>query len=389
MHQKRLAVVTTHPIQYYAPVFQHLAKQDLTLRVFYTWGKESVQKYDPDFHRVIEWDVPLLEGYDFVFLRNTSTRPGTHHFKGIINPSAVQAIEQFRPDAILVYGWSWHSHLKILRHFSGKLPVWFRGDSTLLDPQPHLKKLIRKVLLTWVYRHIDLAFYVGSHNKRYFSAFGLKEKQLFFSPHSIDNVRFANSMPAKAKDYRNKWGLSDSSILILFAGKLEPKKDPMALLQAFEELENPHVFLVFVGNGILENTLKEKARQSAKSRQIFFLDFQNQLSMPAIYQNCDLYCLPSVGPGETWGLAVNEAMASGKAVLVSDKVGCAPDLVEVGVNGEVFRAGDRQNLLEKLTMLTKNRQGLERMGEASAKLIQKWSFQEQINSILAHVNQLA
>ena len=385
---KRLAIITTHPIQYYAPVFKLLAKQDLILRVFYTWGKDSIKKYDPDFKKTIEWDIPLLDGYDFEFLENTSSKPGTTHFKGIVTPHAIQAINRFNPDAILVYGWSWHSHLQIIRHYASKKQIWFRGDSTSIDTIPLSKKIIRKILLTWVYRHIDLAFYVGIHNKKYFLQFGLKENQLRFSPHSIDNDRFSKFPNDSDENIREKLGLPHSGTLVLFAGKFEPKKDPIGLLKAFQALSNPNAFLLFVGNGQLEDELKDLVKNSSRPGHVFFMDFQNQGSMPAIYRASDLYCLPSTGPGETWGLAVNEAMASGKAVLVSSKVGCAPDLVIPGANGDIFEAGNVQALQERLEILTKDRKTLHEMGGASSRLIEKWSFQQQIVPILEEIQKL-
>lgn len=383
---KRLAIVTTHPIQYYAPVFQALAKQHPQLKVFYTWGEDSINKFDPDFQKVIEWDIPLLEGYDHEFLSNTSSHPGTSSFTGIVNPRATERIDRFQPDIVFVYGWSWLSHLKIMRHYAGRKKVWFRGDSTLLDAQGGYKKLLRSLFLRWVYRHVDLAFYVGQHNKRYFKAFGLTERQLRFAPHSIDNRRFAADRSAEAAQLREGLGMPPDGILILFAGKLEAKKDPEILLAAFERLPHHHVYLLFAGNGVQEARLKEKARESAKGRSIFFLPFQNQSAMPALYQACQLFCLPSAGPGETWGLAVNEAMAAGRAVLVSDKAGCAPDLVKEGVNGSVFRNRDLGDLTQKLRQLTGDKGLLEAYGRASGRLIEKWGFDAQVSLILDELN---
>src|SRR3954470_24455785 len=140
----RLAIVTTHPVQYYAPVFKMLSSQlNLDVKVFYTWGKGSLKKYDPGFCKEIEWDIPLLEGYEHSFLKNTSADAGSHHFKGIINPDAIKVIDKFAPDALLLYGWAYQSHLKILRHFHKNIPVYFRGDSTLTDEQPGLKGFMR------------------------------------------------------------------------------------------------------------------------------------------------------------------------------------------------------------------------------------------------------
>jgi hypothetical protein len=167
----RLAIITTHPIQYYAPVFQAIAKKNSETKVFYTWGKDSVQKFDPDFQKNIEWDIPLLDGYDYEFLENTSSNPGTSSFRGIINPNVFDIIDQFNPDAILIYGWAWQSHFAIIRHYSKKKKIWFRGDSTLLDEKKGFKKILRTIFLRWIYKHVDLAFYVGTQNKIYFKHF--------------------------------------------------------------------------------------------------------------------------------------------------------------------------------------------------------------------------
>ncbi|QNN43017.1 glycosyltransferase family 4 protein [Pedobacter roseus] len=375
---KKLAIITTHPIQYYAPVFKLLAKKT-QLKVFYTWGEQSMVKYDKGFAKQIEWDIPLLDGYDYQFLVNASKDPGTHHFNGIINPGLQSTVKYFEPDAILIYGWAWKSHLKALRFFKGKIPIYFRGDSTLLDKQKNFKGLLRKLFLKWIYSHVDKAFYVGSANKNYYSQFGLKEKQLFFTPHAIDNSRFGKTDRQETIKIREKLSIGTDGILILFAGKLEPKKAPDLLLKALKQLANPKLQLLFVGNGELEKELKLMADNLTN---VHFMDFQNQSKMPAIYQACDLFCLPSKGPNETWGLAVNEAMAAGKAVLVSTKVGCAVDLVKPGINGEVFRSNDLDELMQKLGELTDSKEKLTKMGIQSQQIIQNWSFEKQVKAIV-------
>lgn len=377
---KKLAIISTHPIQYYAPVFQLLAKQ-IELKVFYTWGEQSLHKYDKGFKQHIEWDLPLLDGYAYTFLKNTAKEQGTHHFRGIINPNLTKEIEAYHPDGILIYGWAWHSHLKAMRYFKGKIPVYFRGDSTLLNNSPGLKSSLKSLFLKWVYRHIDTAFYVGSANKAYFKAYGLKESQLIFAPHAIDNDRFAINRNAEAQGLRKKLRIKETDILVLFAGKLEPIKNSSLLLRVFQELNLTHVQLLFVGNGVTEDELKAMSEKSAKN--VHFIDFQNQTQMPVVYQACDLYCLPS--RSESWGLAVNEAMASTKAVLVSDQVGCAHDLVGVE-NGAIFKSADPADLKQKLIALTANSASLKKMGENSSTKIQNWSFQKQVQAIVEYVS---
>src|SRR5579875_1397644 len=192
---KKLAIIATHPVQYNAPWFRLLAqKTSLQIKVFYTWSQSSQgAKYDPGFGKTIEWDVPLLEGYEYVFVDNIAKDPGSHHFKGVNNPTIIKDIEQWQPDALLVIGWSYKSHLACMRYFKGRVPVLFRGDSTLLDEKPGIKRWMRRLFLTYVYSFVDHALYVGTNNKNYFLAHGLKERQLHFVPHAIDNNRFGNA----------------------------------------------------------------------------------------------------------------------------------------------------------------------------------------------------
>jgi glycosyltransferase involved in cell wall biosynthesis len=106
-----------------------------------------------------------------------------------------------------------------------------------------------------------------------------------------------------------------------------------------------------------------------------------------VYQACDLFCLPSKGPGETWGLAVNEAMACSKAILVSDKCGCAIDLVKIGENGAIFKSGSLADLTACLKKLTANKELLISYGKVSNSIINSFSFlniSKAIESKLLH-----
>ncbi|MGF7038443.1 glycosyltransferase family 4 protein [Mucilaginibacter lappiensis] len=376
----RLAIITTHPIQYYAPVFKLLNEaQQINIIVFYTWGQKATEKFDPGFGKNIDWDIPLLQGYDYEWVKNTSTDPGSHHFKGIINPELIARVNTWQPDALLVFGWAYHSHLKAIRYFKTRIPVYFRGDSTLLDVQNGFKALLRSVFLKWVYRHIDHALYVGTNNKAYFKKYGLKDEQLSFAPHAVDNDRFIADRTDEALKLRQNIGIPAGDVLILFAGKLEQKKSPLLLLDAFLALGKPNIHLLFVGNGIMEAPIQTK---SSNHKNIHFINFQNQSLMPVVYQACDLFCLPSKGPAETWGLAVNEAMAAGKPVLVSDKVGCAIDLVIPGFTGDIFESENLSDITEKLRLLTNDKSQLKILGTNAKNKIAEWSFSKQVAAIL-------
>lgn len=380
--KKRLAIITSHPIQYNAPLFKLMNEGDnsFMIRVFYTRGQSNGKVLDKEFGMSFNWDVPLLDGYEYSFVNNVSTDPGSHHFNGIINPTLNREIEDWNANAILVFGWAFSSHLKALRHFHKKIPVLFRGDSTLIDePSGYsLKKAARRLFLKWVYSHVDYALYVGTASRQYFLAHGLKPSQLLFTPHAVDNGRFLNddeNYNQKAKNWRSNLGIDESNIVFLFAAKLIKKKDPELLIKAFISLNNVNARLVIVGNGELENELKEKYKLCSA---IIFIDFQNQSVMPVVYRLGDVFVLPSKGPGETWGLAINEAMACGRAVIASDKCGCSYDLILNDKNGYIFESGNQESLQ---SCMTKSLNNFKEQGLYSRQIIKDWTYTATVDQL--------
>ena len=244
--KKRLAIISTHPIQYNAPLFALLNERGLVdFKVFYTWGDSVLEnKYDPGFGKIINWDIDLLKGYQYEFVNNVAKEKGSHHFKGIDNPELIEKIKQFDPGVILVYGWPFKSHLKLMRYFKGKVKIAFRGDSTLLDDTNNLKSKLRHLFLSWVYKHIDAAFYVGKSNMDYFLKMGLQTEQLIWAPHAIDNDRFDKTNQdnkINADALRSSLQIGEKDLVFLFAGKFEEKKDPRGLLNAFIKIGRAHV----------------------------------------------------------------------------------------------------------------------------------------------------
>jgi len=373
---KKLAIITTHPIQYNAPLFRLLTERNnISIKVFYTWGqtKEGLV-YDPDFKREIKWDIPLLDGYEHEFVENSSPNPGAGHFNGVNNKDLIERVEQYNPAAILIYGWSFKSHLKVLRWFKGKKKIIFRGDSTLLDEANgfSLKKTARRIFLNWVYRFVDIALYTGEGNKAYFIKHGLTKEQLFYAAHAVENERFFDDngqYEQKAAAWKKELGIPEHSIVFLFAGKLEPKKDPCLLIESFKAIDHPDLRLLIAGNGVLEEELKKAA---STDKRILFLDFQNQQQMPVVYRLGDVFVLPSKGPGETWGLSINEAMACSRAVIVSDRCGCAKELVKE--NGIIFTAQNSAALTVAMKEAASSKEHLKRKGALSKINIERFSF---------------
>ncbi len=380
--QKKLAIITTHPIQYNAPFFRLLNSENLSfvIKVFYTRGRSQAAVHDKGFGITFKWDIPLLDGYDYTFVDNVSSYRGTNKFNGIINPTLIKEIEEWKADAVLVYGWNFTSHLRAMRYFHGKIPILFRGDSNLIDESRgfSVKKLLRRIFLRWVYHHIDYALFTGKANKQYYLVHGVKKNQLLFAPHAVDNERFSGNNEAcenKAVSWRTNLGIKENTCIFLSAAKLTKKKDPEILIKAFVALNQKDTALIIVGNGELETELKERYKHRA---DIFFIPFQNQSMMPVVYRLGDIFVLPSKGPGETWGLAVNEAMACGRGVIVSDNCGCAPDLVQSGKNGYIFHNSNIESLQNCMNLCLSN---YEEFGNNSFRIIQSWSYGATINQL--------
>ena len=373
----RIAVLTSHTIQYNAPLFVELSKREgLEIQVFYCWQGSS-EVVDAEFGVPVHWDVPLLEGYDYTFVPNKASKPGSYHFFGLDNPEMTSRISEWNPDVLLVYGWFSKTHISVLRYFKGRLPVFFRGDSTLLFGNSGVRGLVRKYFLKWVYRQVDHAFYVGQHNKNYFKAFGLAESQLHWAPHSIDNAQYKKRVGDGRQAIeiaRQSLGIAQDDLVFLFAGKLVDRKKPLLLLDAFNKIPGPdggaHSHLVFVGDGAQFSRLQEV---SAGNDRIHLVGFQNQSMMPIYYGLSTVFVLPSIR--ETWGLGVNEAMASGKPCIVSDLVGCGPNLVTPGKTGEIFKNGSIESLAAAMLKYVKDPKLANRQQRDVTDRIDGWSTQ--------------
>lgn len=371
----RLAIITTHPIQYNSPLFSGLSKE-ICIKVFYTWGESVLnKKFDPGFGRIVEWDVDLLNGYDYSFVKNISSQPSSKKYTGIDNPSLINEIENWGATAVLVYGWKFKSHLKALKFFHTRIPVYFRGDSHSINEKSSLTTFLRKQILNYVYSKVNVSFYVGKSNRQYFLDAGMSESQLAFAPHSIDNSFFVRDNDARAS-WRHKLQIEENALVFLYAGKIEAVKNITLLVESFSKINADKIFLVIAGEGPL---LKDVKILADTNGQIKFLPFQNQSAMPGLYSLADVFVLPSIS--ETWGLSVNEAMACGCAVVVSDACGCCADLVVEGVTGFKFSSRQLHELIGRLSFFVNNRSLAIDMGEASLQYINRYSCAQAIDSI--------
>jgi glycosyltransferase involved in cell wall biosynthesis len=379
---KKLAIITSHPIQYNAPWFRHLAAQPgIDLKVFYLWDFGVKSHIDAGFQRAVTWDIPLLDGYAHEFVPNVSNDPGTLRFTGLQNPELSRRVRAFDPAAVLMLTYNYASTHRFLWTWRSS-PLLFRGDSHRLQPRVGVKEWVRREVLTRMMRRFSAFLYVGQANRRYFLHHGVPEERLFFAPHSVDNARFSatrEETSRAAAAWRRELGIADEQTVILTAGKFEPKKRLPDLIRAFLRADAPGSVLLLVGSGPDEAEIRALAADHPRIR---FAPFQNQLQMPRTYAAGDLFVLASHGPGETWGLVVNEAMCLARPIIVSNHVGCAEDLVHQHENGLVFPTGDIPALTRCLEQALADRDRLRAWGQRSFEIVSHYSYEQTTAGLL-------
>jgi glycosyltransferase involved in cell wall biosynthesis len=399
LHRKfRLAYLVSHPIQYQAPLLRRLAQEpDLDLIVLY-WSDHSVQEYtDEGFGGVrVKWDVPLLEGYRYEFLPSIRcARPNS--FWAPINRGIYRALKNGKFDAIWLHGyWSLNSCITLVAAKLLGIPVLQRAEGTLIDhPRSRFRLATKRIFFSIMRHFINGVLPISSRNREYWAHYLGEDFPAFMVPYAVDNTYFQN-MTAMASLSREKFkqqlNLEEDRPVILYASKLMNRKRCIDLIDAYLGIQpkpdRKRPYLLIVGDGS-ERTMCESRVRAVGDSSVRFLGFQNQSQLARFFDLCDVFVLPSVH--EPFGLIVNEVMNAGKTIIVSDEVGCQPDLIVDGVNGRVFPAKNVTALRSALESVLGNPKVRREMGCRSLERINQWSFEEDIRGLrkaLSHVADL-
>lgn len=348
-----LAVIETHPIQYHAPVYRHLNER-LGLRVTVIHGTDcSVVGYrDAEFGADISWGRELLEGYEAQFLARVAeggaARPERASTAGLWS-----ALGRASPAAVLLVGYLPRFHLQAAAVARARgLPLLLRAETTdHAVARGALASTARDALLRRLYRRFERLLPIGQWSRSHYLRLGVAPEKLIDSPYCVDEVLFQADEAARAAlrgPARDEVGLEADQAVVVFSGKLSDRKGVDLLVEAVALLPpelRPSVALLVVGDGELRQPLARAALRLGV--RAHFVGVQPQRALSRWYHAADVLALPS-RHGETWGLVVNEGLLHGLPCVVTDAVGCAPDLIEEGVTGSVCRAGDPPALARAL-----------------------------------------
>jgi glycosyltransferase involved in cell wall biosynthesis len=341
-----LAVLTTHPIQYQVPVWKGLAAgKKIPFKVFYMSDQGLEARFDPGFGKSLSWDIDLLGGYESEFLDTYKGRRSDSFWRLRLKPGFGSALRRMGADVLWIQGWQVAAYWQaVFKARGARTEVWLRGETNARSNAGGRR--FKRQLLRQLFRRVDRFLYIGEANRQFYLQQGIGEGRLAPAPYCVDNRRFATAAAAARSErdrIREEWGIPADAFCFLFAGKLLPNKRPLDIVQATQRLQvrEKKVHLLWVGTGELGAELRQscharfdalgEAPVNAPNRynrpNASFIGFLNQSEINRAYVAADCLVLPS-DADETWGLVVNEAMASGLPCIVSDACGCAEDLVK-------------------------------------------------------------
>ncbi|MCF7894508.1 MAG: glycosyltransferase family 4 protein [Candidatus Omnitrophica bacterium] len=382
----KLAILTSHPIQYQVPFFKKLDKHfKIDLKVYFCSDDGVKKTKDSGFGQKIKWDIPLLEGYKYKFLKKYNLFFLKKPFLRI-NPEIIKELFLNKYNAIIVHGWaSLTNWLVFFGSIFTHIPILLRAESPFSQERAknRLRDKIRRFILRFLFKNISAFLYIGEENKKFYEFYGIPEEKLFFTPYAVDNERFIDEFKKlnQSKDkIKDELGIDKEKAVILFVGKLIDKKNPLDLLQAYEKINSNKKALVYVGDGRLRLKM-ERYIKNNRIKDVHLIGFKNQTELPKYYTMADIFVLPS-GIGERWGLVVNEAMCFGLPIIVSDIVGCSPDLVKNGESGYVFSLGEIKKLAEYLKELIVDENKRKIFGQKSFEIIQNHRYKRDVEGII-------
>lgn len=338
----RIAVLNSHPIQYFAPLYAYLnASEDFEITVLYCSDFSLRGGRDPGFGQNVTWDLDLLAGYRAVFLGERAKARTPGGFWSLVCPEVWREVRSGRYDALILHGHNYAVNLlALLAAKTAGVKVFMRCDTHLGLQRSGFKQRIRRPLMNLLYRTCDRCLAIGTANQAFYRAMGVPASKIATVPYTVDNERFiaaARLSDQERRDLLQSLGADPDKPVVLYASKFQKGKHPDDLLKAVARLRERGIqcSVLMVGSGEMQTELQQLVAQLSLP-DVHFTGFINQSDLPRIYGASDIFVLPA--ENEAWGLIVNEVMCAALPVIISEEVGCVPDLVHDGDNGWLFQA---------------------------------------------------
>ena len=387
----RLAIISTHPIQYYVPLYREVfGRPDIAGEVLFASDHGlSGKALDPDFGERFDWDINLTDGYPHKFLKVLSrfNQPTVNAVRWLTNISTAISSEKY--DVVVVPGYRPLFELQALtKCFLSKIPVMLRPEGYDRSILPSLKNSARTKYLQWIYKNIDAYLAIGTRSKKHFLSHGGDAAKIIESPYCVDNPFFQDGAElnlSSRDEFRHRLKVDKEKLVVVFVGKMIPRKRPLILAEAISRAKHKdNIHVIWVGSGLLLQEVKDFYH--ANRLVGTFTGFSNQSELAQYYSAADLHVLSSAE--ETWGLVVNETMNFSLPQIVTNGAACGNDLVEGKGNGFVVPIDNASALAEKLDWFFENRSKCAEMGRKSLEVIRHWGVKEAADGIVIGARRL-
>jgi glycosyltransferase involved in cell wall biosynthesis len=363
-----------------SPLLQRMAHHPrLDVRTVYCRLRGAKAGVDPEFGAKIQWDIPLLDGYDWVEIPNKGT--DSEGFWGLYNPGLWKFVREGNFDAVFCHtGYIrasfWITYLASKLSGSAFL---FGTDATTLTPlDRHMwKRPVKRFFWPFLYRLASLAIAPSTGTRELLLSLGLPKERISLIPYVVDNDWWkAQSTKVDRNAVRASWGVGPDTAVVLFCAKLQPWKRPLDLVHAFARADVANSLLLLAGDGPLKEELRVETARLGISDRVRFLGFVNQTQLPALYTAADVMVLPS--EYDAFGVVVNEAILCGCPVIASNSVGAGRDLIAPIDPSFIFPCGDVDTLSTLLRRILSDRSYLAKFQIAAGERMKTWSPQEYI-----------
>lgn len=353
----RLGVVFTHPTQHHAPLWRKLNEQPgVALTAFYLCNENQISG-DKQLGSSQPWDVDLLGGYQYEYLKTFKGKIAPKTEKGLFNPALFNRLTPQNFDAVFVSSFYTYSYrLAMLLCKSRGIPILMQNDATIITDTHYgkLRKTVQSILYPWMYNLVDYWISSGDHNEIYLRYFGVPDKKIVRGCYPVDRDRFEQTIAENQEEIqsiRKQLCWDSNTILYGFIGKYIDRKNPFEFIEAIAKAHqtDSRIRGIMIGGGELQPEIDK--RLAAMNGEVINVGFVNQSKLPLYYAALDVFV--STSWRDPHPLVISEAMAAGTPPILSDRCGNwgYNDTVRHGYNGLVYPCGNVNTLVEAIVAL--------------------------------------
>lgn len=382
--RKKLAIVVSHPIQHFCPLYRSFSKNpNVDVKVFFATAIGYKQYQDKNFGLSVVWNNLKLEELNHVFLNGDALLPSS---KDLDAPTLVAELESFKPDGIITYGYFQKFQKRVHVWANGrKIPLFYISDAENKQYRPKWKKVIKFFYLHWYFKKINYFLTVGDENESYYKLYGVRPNRFIRMHYSLDIELYREAF-LKKDEFRNQvraqYKINSNDIVISVVGKLVEWKNQIHLIELLYRLEHKQIkaHLFILGTGSQMEQLKEQST-ILKINKTYFPGFVDPLDLPKYYAATDIYIHPA--RIEPHSLAISEAIYMGCPIIISSTCGSygVNDDVQENKNGFIYKFGDLETLEKYTLQLIQDKSMRDSFAEYSHNIAEKFQKRAHVECL--------